>query len=620
MYQTSLTKGQELVAQRMVKEFRAQNYDAFLITSPYHDEKPAISDEELAMHAGYVYTFDESLGIPIIRVGSAPTSWPPRRASLIDFIDTVAKIVDNFKLNVLITHSTLWNGPEEILKFVEWRRNMSRDGVPKLTPIFCHMSHFQEASPERYGIVERSFREAWNQTSLSLIVREADLILAVSPFEKEAMKDRGAAEDRCFLFPGGIEELTGLVGDPARLVAKLGVLPATKLVTSLGTVEERKNTLNVLEVARRLVQRADIHFVIAGMEQGEYGRKVRERAGELPNVSVLGSISEIEKSALIKATSINLIMSRSEALGITQLEFMSNGVPVVSSGAGGQQWVVKDGENGIVLQGPDDIVGAADAVLRLVDDDPLRKRLCRNAIHSTRGFSMTRLTHTLAKRLEGLAMERSDDDRLRRSMANDEQALEAMICGKLKVIVTDRRLLVKDDHDGGETISVPLDGISRITRHKRFSWDILAAGFGAALLLFVGLLAPPIHSYLGSLIPLAAGEWLLLLIMVIPLTVAVPLFLLRIRDGYSIHSTSGPVFLPRQFLRLLKLVDRLTQIDFFEEVDLPHSPQFADHPPPKYPATPEMESGSEAPTRVRQFRSESSVEEGHREPSAPGGP
>ncbi len=190
------------------------NYDAFLITSPYQDEKPVISDEELAMHAGYVYTFDESLGIPVIRVGSAPTSWPPRRASLIDFIDTLAKIVDNFKLNVLITHSTLWNGPEEILKFVEWRRNLSRDGVPKLTPIFCHMSHFQEASPDRYGVVERSFREAWNQTSLSLIVREADLVLVVSPFEKEAMKERGAAEDRCFLFPGGIDELTGLDGRP----------------------------------------------------------------------------------------------------------------------------------------------------------------------------------------------------------------------------------------------------------------------------------------------------------------------------------------------------------------------------------------------------------------------
>ncbi|MDA4132294.1 MAG: glycosyltransferase, partial [Thaumarchaeota archaeon] len=346
---------------------------------------------------------------------------------------------------------------------------------------------------------------------------------------------------------------------------------------------------------KRLVHRKDIHFVIAGTEQGQYGKEVREEADELPNVSVLGSISDIEKSALIKATSINLILSRSEALGITQLEFMSNGVPVVSSGAGGQQWVVRDGENGIVLDGPDDIVGGADAVLKLVDDEPLRKRLGRNAIHSTRGFSMTRLTHALAKRLEGLARERSDDERLRRSMASDEQALEAMISGKLKVIVTNRRLLVKDDHDGGETISIPLEGIWRITRHKRLSWDILGAGCGAAFLLFVAMLALPLH--FGGLIYPAAGEWLLLLASVIPLTVAAPMFLLRIRDGYSIDSTSGQVFLPRRFLRLLKLVDRLTEIDFFEEeADPQHSEQLVDPALPGYPGTPEIESRPEAPT------------------------
>src|SRR4029077_3574075 len=108
------------------------------------------------------------------------------------------------------------------------------------------------------------------------------------------------------------------------------------------------------------------------------------------------------------------------------------------------------------------------------------------------------------------------DERLRRSMANDEQALENMKSGKLKVIVTNRRLLVKDDHDGGETISVPLEGISRISRQKRFSWGILAAGFGAAMLLLLATLVPPVHSYLGGLTPLAAGEWLPLLIPVVP--------------------------------------------------------------------------------------------------------
>ena len=147
MYQTSLSKGQELVAQRMVREFRAQNYDAFLITSAYHDGEAVLSEEEISKHGGYVHLFDERLGIPVIRVGSVSMSWPPRRVSLADFVGVLGQIVDGLKLNVLIVHSTLWNGPEEVLKFVEWRRNLARDGFPQLTPIFCSMSHFMWAGP-----------------------------------------------------------------------------------------------------------------------------------------------------------------------------------------------------------------------------------------------------------------------------------------------------------------------------------------------------------------------------------------------------------------------------------------------------------------------------------------
>src|SRR6202040_2558844 len=130
-------------------------------------------------------------------------------------------------------------------------------------------------------IVERAFREAWNETSLKQIVREADLVLVVSPQEKEMMKKRGASEEKCFLFPGGIEELTGVTCQPS-LLANLKIPVGKKIVTSLGTVEERKNTLSVIEVARILVPRTDIHFVIAGTEQGEYGKRAKEEAAELP--------------------------------------------------------------------------------------------------------------------------------------------------------------------------------------------------------------------------------------------------------------------------------------------------------------------------------------------------
>jgi D-inositol-3-phosphate glycosyltransferase len=568
MYETSLTKGQELVAQRMVKEFRALNYDAFLITSPYHDGEAVISDEELKVHGGFSYIFDERLGLPVIRVASVASSWPPRRASLMDFIDALGKIVDNFKLNVLITHSTLWNGPEEILKFIQWRRNLAQNGVPSLNPVFCHMSHFQEASAERYQILERSFREAWDETSLRQIVREADLIIVVSPREKEIMKARGATDSKCFLFPGGIEELTGVEYEPSKLLLSLGIPDKTKVVTSLGTIEERKNSLNVVEVARRLLGRPDVRFVIAGLEQGEYGRRVREEASKLPNVYFLGAISDADKSSLIRRTDINIIMSRSEALGITQLEFMSNGVPVVSSGSGGQEWLVENGVNGIVVGGPDDTAGAARAIETLVDDDQLRKRLGKNAARNASRFSMTRLVNDLAKRLEGLVSKRSGDGRLSSVFKRDEPALEAMLVGKTRAIVTERQLVVKNDGKGSSIVSIRIADISKIIRRDILPWRILVGGILASSLLFVSSAArlPP-DSYLLALPSSAAflGLWLA---PVVPLGVAYALFRSQKKEGYLILSRSTSIFLPKEFLRVIKAVDRLTPRDVLEKKEM----------------------------------------------------
>jgi hypothetical protein len=47
MYQTSKSKGQELVAQRMVKWAIKLGYKSYLITSIYHDNEPIIKEREL---------------------------------------------------------------------------------------------------------------------------------------------------------------------------------------------------------------------------------------------------------------------------------------------------------------------------------------------------------------------------------------------------------------------------------------------------------------------------------------------------------------------------------------------------------------------------------------------
>jgi D-inositol-3-phosphate glycosyltransferase len=201
MYQTSASKGQELVAQRMVKDFNALGQTAFLITSIYHDGAEVISAGSLRNCKGFAFVEDPELGIPVIRVDSYTVTWPRRRIFFKDFVDVLGRIVEEYNLNVLITHSTLWNGPEEVAKFVSWRRYMRDVGGYKDPIIFCHMSHFQEPSPQRYSLVERTFRMAWNRLALSQILRTANLVLVVTPLEKVAKVKMGADPQKMPLLP-----------------------------------------------------------------------------------------------------------------------------------------------------------------------------------------------------------------------------------------------------------------------------------------------------------------------------------------------------------------------------------------------------------------------------------
>ena len=351
MYETSLSKGQELVAQRMVREFNHLGHSAYLITSAYHDWEPIVSEEEIEARGGYLHTFDQSLDIPVIRVGSEVASWPPRRILFRNFVGILTKIVSDLKLNVLITHSTLWNGPEDTIKFVVWNRRLAREGAQNSPILFCHMSHFQEASDERYTVEERTFREVWNRISLEEIMRHADFVIVTTPLEREQMKALGADDSKFVLLPGGVDDEIFETEERNETIRhRLGLRGSVKLVTCLGTVEERKNVLSVAEVAKTLSQDDGVHFVVAGRLEGPYADQVKVAVEGMPNLTLLGEITDEEKAQLIDETFVNITMSRSEALGIAQLEFMYRGVPVVTSGVGGQSWVVQNGVNGVVLK------------------------------------------------------------------------------------------------------------------------------------------------------------------------------------------------------------------------------------------------------------------------------
>ena len=573
MYQTSKSKGQELVAQRMVREFIKMGHEAYLITSIYHDGTEVISPEGLRRTGGYTFMQDNELHIPVIRVDSYVARWPPRRIVFRDFISTLANIVDRWQLDVLITHSTLWNGPEEVAKFVQWRRTMRNIGGYNDPLVFCHMSHFQEPSPKRYSLTEQSFRVAWNKITLPQILKIANLVLVVTDLEKKAKVRMGATPEKCFLFPGGVDDelLCYANVDVKSLLERLKTNGNVKVVSYLGSLEERKNPLAVLEVAMILQDRKDIHFVIAGRGDSDYAEIVVATAKTLPNVTYLGEITEQEKVQLIKASYLNILLSQLEALGLTQMEFMYFGVPVVTSGVSGQGWLIRNDVEGIHVNGSGDVEGAAAAIKRLVDNQSIWRQLSANAKKRAMGWTVSALTSELDEALtKELIRERGlikIPSEARVTLEEPETVLKSWSFGSWGVIATRKRLFVRRGFISRKVTEIPYSNVSSIEYTRRYAWKTLIAGAAISVLLLIAPFMEPFlapifsRAFLGWLMPILESSALapfFNVLPVLPLIASVVVFIFEARVGFTLRGLGiSALYLPGRFREAVAFIRRI---------------------------------------------------------------
>jgi len=442
--------------------------------------------------------------------------------------------------------------------------------------VFCHMSHFQEPSPKRYSLTERSFRIAWNRLTLPQIFSTANLILVVTPLEKEAKVKMGAEAEKCFLFPGGVDDevfLRYANVDVKSLLKRLKIKESAKIVSYLGSLEERKNPLAVLKVAGKLQERKDIHFVIAGKGDSSYAKKVIEAVSSLPNVTYLGEVSEQEKVLLIKVSYLNILLSRLEALGLTQLEFMYSGVPVITSAVGGQAWLVRNEVEGIHVNGPDDIEGSVAAITRLVDNSTLWNTLSANARERAMSLTISVLTAELDEAItKELIKERgltTMPSEVRATLAEPENVLKSWSSGSWGVIATGRRLFIKRGVISRKVTEIPYANISSIEYTRRYSWKTLVIGSAISLLLFIEPFLRPIFSrafilrfeeLMRFLFPEAflqspVLEVFLDVMPMLPFLIAVIAFAVQARTGFTLRGPGiGALYLPRKFREAIAFI------------------------------------------------------------------
>jgi N-acetyl-alpha-D-glucosaminyl L-malate synthase BshA len=142
--------------------------------------------------------------------------------------------------------------------------------------------------------------------------------------------------------------------------------PILMHVSNFRTVKRVRDVIGVYAEVNR-----EIPSVLVMIGDGPDRPAAEEEArmlGVENSVSFLGKLEQI--APLLAAADLFLLPSQSESFGLSALEALASGVPVIGTNAGGLPEVVRDGETG-VLCGVGDIPGMAAAALKILQD---RKR------------------------------------------------------------------------------------------------------------------------------------------------------------------------------------------------------------------------------------------------------
>ena len=224
------------------------------------------------------------------------------------------------------------------------------------------------------------------------VVRTVDRLIAQCPAERdELLADYGARPDQVALIPSAVDvdRYRPVARDAARQT--LGLDPAAEIVAYVGRVIPRKDVRNIVQAlallrGRRLASDATSlpTLLVVGGETEEPDpaatpelavlRELASSLGVAEQVRFIGRKQPDELRFWYSAADVAVTTPWYEPFGLTPLEAMACGVPVIGSRVGGIAFTVADGETGFLVP-PRDPEALCARLDRLLGAPALRARM-----------------------------------------------------------------------------------------------------------------------------------------------------------------------------------------------------------------------------------------------------
>ncbi len=209
-----------------------------------------------------------------------------------------------------------------------------------------------------------------------LMFKKADQIQVISHFLGRMAYEIGA-EKEVVVIPNGVD-LSLFATEPSReqvlmLAKKLEKKEGDVFVVTTSRLTQKNGVDDVISALPYLPK--EVKFLIAGVGEDDVTlRSLAERLNVRDRVWFLGLVQQKDLPALLRVSDIFIRASRSEGFGISFIEAMAAGLPVIATPVGGIPDFIDDRETGLFACA-DNPKSVAEAIAELIDHEDLREHI-----------------------------------------------------------------------------------------------------------------------------------------------------------------------------------------------------------------------------------------------------
>ena len=283
----------------------------------------------------------------------------------------------------LVRHWSDEDGPPDVIHAHFWMSGIAALEAASRHPAPVVLTY------HALGVVKRRFQKAEDTSPVVRIPAERQLgqavnrVIAQCRDEVNELAALGVAAGNIEVIPSGVDVVRFGPAGPAvnRVPDRLRILAVGRLVPRKG-FDDLIRAVSAIDGAELVI----VGGPAAGIEADPEGRRLAELAARLgiaDRVRLVGAVPGADMPLWYRSADVVACTPWYEPFGLTPLEAMACGVPVVTYAVGGLQDSVVDGVTGLHVR-PGDVSALIGALRRLLGGHALRQRFSRAALAMAR--------------------------------------------------------------------------------------------------------------------------------------------------------------------------------------------------------------------------------------------